>query len=581
MSHRRGLTAAVAGGALLLAIAFDASAFVGPNGGIGTASRSTQGGARAEKLRVVVLGLRRPEKGLARFVTSASTPGSGAYGRYLTLGRLRRRYGATRKVRNRVMGYLRREQGSRSVTMGSTGSVVMSVLTESAARRSFCARGPRPPTRGLCIPHRLRGSVRQLVAGEVYSARRSSPRSAARASATSGTPSGCGAALESGAFTPNQVASAYDAAPLAAAGLDGDRVRVATMSPAQVAPGPIRAWARCFGLPAPRFHQSAMPGGGPDTSTAPEETYLDAEALAAIAPGLERITAITVPQDLSFQASFALFMLGALDPARQGGHLPDILSISDGVCESEASRGERSIGQHLLRAAAALGITTLASSGDLGFLGCQSGSGASWPAGSRYVTAVGGTDITLDLQNVLTDQVVWSTFASEPTSGTGSGGGPSQVWPRPAWQRAPGIGADLQPGGRRTRLTPDLASMASFMPGLAVLGGYGGWTGGGGTSAATPLTAAIVALVLERELSLGRPALGTLDPLLYSFAGGALYDSIFWDVIKGTSSPKPSSKTGNSPAGGSAQTGYDLATGLGSLRAKAFAEAVASSRGGE
>jgi hypothetical protein len=51
----------------------------------------------------------------------------------------------------------------------------------------------------------------------------------------------------------------------------------------------------------------------------------------------------------------------------------------------------------------------------------------------------------------------------------------------------------------------------------------------------------------------------------------------FSDVTEGTSSRHPTSVVGRSPAGGAAQPGYDLATGLGSLKkAAAFASAVAS-----
>ena len=67
---------------------------------------------------------------------------------------------------------------------------------------------------------------------------------------------------------------------------------------------------------------------------------LDIEALASLAPGLQRITPIFVPLDQSFTNSFLLFMFGALDPSRQGGRLPDILSISDGVCESRFTRDQ-------------------------------------------------------------------------------------------------------------------------------------------------------------------------------------------------------------------------------------------------
>lgn len=536
-------------------------------------------GAQAGKAprRVVLLGLRRPERALARFVASASDPASPGYGHYLTPGRLRRTYGSPVAVRHRAMRFLRRAAGVRSVRMGTTGSVVLATMTVPASRRIFCARGRRPPRHGLCIPRGLRGAVRQVVAGEVYNARpRSARRAVAARVARTGTPQGCAAALESGTFTPNQLVTAYGVDALHAAGLEGRGIRVATLSSARVDPGELRAWARCFGLSPPNLRQFAMPGASLETSDDPEETYLDAEALATLAPRLQRITAVFVPLDQSFQGSFSLFMFGALDPSRQGGHLPDLLSISDGVCESRVSAAARGLGQHLLRAAAALGITALAASGDLGFHGCQEeATGADWPASSRYVTAVGGTELTLDAGNQLADQVVWSTFGSEPDGqGTGSGGGPSEVWPRPPWQAAPGIGEALQPG-KPTRLTPDLAAMGSFTPGLATLGGGMGWGPGGGTSAATPLTAAILALVDEQQASAGRPALGAVDPLLYSLARGPSYDSIFWDVVSGTSSQRPDTPLGRSPAGGAAQPGYDLATGLGSLRAAAFAAAVA------
>jgi kumamolisin len=479
------------------------------------------------------------------------------------------------------MRFLRRARGVGSVKMGSTGSAVLATMTPAAARRLFCVRGSRPPHGHLCRPQPLRGPVRHVVAGEVYTVRRGAQAGRPAARTAAGSPQGCKAALESGTLTPNQLATATEADRLAAGGLTGAGVRVDTLSSSVVETSQLRTWARCFGLPAPRFRQTAMPGGGGATSTDPEETYLDAEALATLAPGLRRVTAVTVPLDQDFQGSFSLFMFGALDPDRHGGHLPDLLSISDGVCESRMTRAARALGQHLLRSAAALGITALAASGDLGFLGCQSGAkGASWPASSEYVTAVGGTELTLGPQNQLIDQVVWSTYGSEPEGdGNASGGGPSRAWPRPPWQIAPGIGPALQ-GGRPTRLTPDLAAMGSFTPGLATYGGFGGWGPGGGTSAATPLTAAILALVLERERAAGRPPLGAVNRLLYALARSPAYGTAFSDVVTGTSAQKPDSAAGRTPAGGAAQPGYDLATGLGSLRAAAFADAVAAARSG-
>jgi hypothetical protein len=86
----------------------------------------------------------------------------------------------------------------------------------------------------------------------------------------------------------------------------------------------------------------------------------------------------------------------------------------------------------------------------------------------------------------------------------------------------------------------------------------------------------MVALTLEQERKAGRPPLGSIAPLLYQLARGPGYHSIFYDITQGTSSRRPKSAAAKTPAGGAAQPGYDLATGLGSLNASAFAAAVAA-----
>ena len=149
----------------------------------------------------------------------------------------------------------------------------------------------------------------------------------------------------------------------------------------------------------------------------------------------------------------------------------------------------------------------------------------------------------------------------------------------PSFQRALGIGRRLQ-RGTTSRLVPDIAAMASFSPGLVVFDKDGGdWGLGGGTSAATPLEAAIVALVTQQERRAGRPGLGSL-PRFSTRSRAGVTASTFFDIRRGTSSRHPRSAAGRTPAGGASQRGYDLATGLGSLKAAAFATAVTSYRPG-
>lgn len=541
-----------------------------------TAAAAT-GAAKQPQRRVVLLGLHQHGHPI-RFASQVSNPASQHYRRFLSLPQFVRRFSPRTQVRRRVLGYLRSQPGVVRLQVSGDRSVILAVVTPRAGRRLFCARSPAPPDGGLCEPRAIRRFVGQISVGEVYQTgtvaahglRRLSTRTSSAAAQS------CAAATAHGAFTPRQLSTAYGLDPLRSRGLNGSGVRVATLSSQEVETSGFRTWARCFGLRSPAVRQVAMPGASANTGTAPEETVLDIEALASLAPRLQRITPIFVPLDQSFTNSFLLFMFGALDPGRQGGKLPNILSISDGVCESRFTRNQLQLGERLLAETAALGITTLSASGDLGFQGCFiNRPGTLFPASSPFTTGVGGTTLALTPTDQIRSQVVWSTFGKD-RQGVGAGGGPSKVWRRPGFQRGPGIGPQLQRGSA-TRLVPDIAAMASFTPGLAVFDkDGGGWGIGGGTSAATPLEAAIVALVLQQERRAGRPPLGSLPPLLYRLARGTGYHAIFSDITRGTSSHHPKSAAGRSPAGGAAQPGYDLATGLGSLNAEAFASAVAA-----
>ncbi len=165
-----------------------------------------------------------------------------------------------------------------------------------------------------------------------------------------------------------------------------------------------------------------------------------------------------------------------------------------------------------------------------------------WPASSPYVVSVGGTQLQYGWRwNPSSDNAFTSTGAFNPayfqsTSGPnseavwneswapiGSGGGASAIYPRPSWQ----TGVDTGAGDHR--LVPDTAWNAAVNGGVDVyITAYpqfncgnttGCWTFFGGTSAATPQTAGLVALVNEARADQGKAPIGFLDPFLYGTTG--------------------------------------------------------------
>ena len=84
----------------------------------------------------------------------------------------------------------------------------------------------------------------------------------------------------------------------------------------------------------------------------------------------------------------------------------------------------------------------------------------------------------------------------------------------------------------------------------------------GGTSAASPVVAGIIAQVNDRRLSAGKPTLGWLNPALYACGEG-----VFNDVTTGKTS-------GGIVGGFPAAKGWDAATGFGTVQYKPLAKCL-------
>jgi hypothetical protein len=227
------------------------------------------------------------------------------------------------------------------------------------------------------------------------------------------------------------------------------------------------------------------------------------------------------------------------------------------------------------QAAAVQGQTILAASGDLGANGCynpQTGANPTPsvddPASQPYVTGVGGTTLRINFDNTYASEQVWN---DRDIKNGASGGGLSRIWNMPSWQQGPGVANAYSTGFREV---PDVSVNADPQTGYDVYCSVGscngkGWGVMGGTSAATPVWAAMIALANEASIKANGFQAGFLNPSLYAInhgASGTSYAAAFHDIVPVSGAINNNDYVGNSGTYPDSSM-YDLATGLGSFDA--------------
>jgi kumamolisin len=284
------------------------------------------------------------------------------------------------------------------------------------------------------------------------------------------------------------------------------------------------------------------------------EVMLDVEVVAGICPGAK------IP--VYFSSFDEQGWVEVLDEAiHDETNAPMVLSISWGMAEDDPnwSRGAIDVISDSLHAAALAGITVCVASGDDGS-GDQERDGhahVDFPASSPNVLAVGGT--SLSIRDGRPVEVVWKDGdGTRAHHGGSTGGGVSIHFPRPAWQDVsiPSVNPNPIDG----RVVPDVAALAQSdgrtTGYFCVVDGRPGLNGG--TSAATPLWAALIAR-MNAALGSGK-RLPFLTPLLYgSLPGGT------GSVASAGCTDITSGNNDTAVVGGySATVGFDAVTGWGS-----------------
>uniref|UniRef100_A0A7S0L261 Peptidase S53 domain-containing protein n=1 Tax=Coccolithus braarudii TaxID=221442 RepID=A0A7S0L261_9EUKA len=294
---------------------------------------------------------------------------------------------------------------------------------------------------------------------------------------------------------------------------------------------------------------------GKNFNTAGVEAELDIEYMAAVAPSVP----LTVINNVQYSLLDWVNQISALDIL--------VHSVSYGNDEAQqTSTSYMTQCNTAFMKAGAKGISILFASGDQGVCGREGcglfGTGAfhpDFPAGSPYITAVGGTDFVT--KSVVGAEQAWSS----------GGGGFSDTFDIPSYQASAVAGylanpsADLPPSNLWTstgRAYPDVAALGGTVNYYCVATG-GRFGGVAGTSASSPVVAGIFALLNGLRLNANAPAMGFLNPFIYENCGS------FQDVTVG-------SNPDSGRYGFTAVSGWDPATGCGTpsygaLAAKAMA----------
>jgi subtilase family serine protease len=339
-------------------------------------------------------------------------------------------------------------------------------------------------------------------------------------------------------YQPSEIQTAYNLTSLYHEGLTGAGTTVAVVDAygSTTIATDLAAFSQYMGLPQANFTVIGTPTESnystDGNSNWANETTLDVEWAHAIAPGAS-IVLVVAPTN-SWVDLFSADITAA--------SLPGVVSVSN-------SWGSADVGvagdaefynavDNIFKAIGAAGESIQFATGDSGDNASAFGglaTSAGWPASSPYVTGIGGVSVALDSQKHIAWQSSWGTNITEIADTTalgnppfdspniegfvfGGGGGISDVYPKPSYQKG-------LPGDRR--LTPDISWVADPYTGVEIIftvdaGGDLGIEVIGGTSASTPMFSALWAIANQNA----RHRLGQAAPHLYRLPTPAITDVV-------------------------------------------------------
>ena len=404
----------------------------------------------------------------------------------------------------------------------------------------------------------------------------------------------CEQSIQIACYNPVQIQQAYNLLSLYSRGITGKGATIVIVDPygSPTIVSDLRDFDSAESVPNPPSLRIIRPAGrvppfNPNNANMvgwASETTLDVEYAHTIAPGAKILLVETPGGGSAGTVSMPQIVTAETYVVRH--HLGDVISQS--FVATEQAFGSAAIqslrGAYL--AAYSGHVTVLAGSGDSGVTGFEPNQQSyytypvtSWPASDPLVTAVGGTRLDLDASgNRNSADTVWndtySQIANRLVNGNNGpdplagGGGKSVVFGRPSYQN--GVRGTV--GSHRG--VPDISMSAACTGAVNVYQSFGGqppgWYALCGTSEATPLFAGIVALA---DQVAGHP-LGLINPALYKLASEHAPGIVSVRSGNNTVSFRQGGRN-HTVRGFGARSGYNLATGLGTVNGQSLVTELA------
>jgi subtilase family serine protease len=438
-------------------------------------------------------------------------------------------------------------------------------------------------------------------------------------------------------LSPADFATIYNIQPLYLANVDGSGQKIAVIGQSAISTTDVDHFRSAAGLSTNDPQLLLVPGSGIPThcSGDEDESDLDVEWSGGVAKNATIIfvyEGIPTGQSCTNRTTGAFDALRyAIDQ-----NIAPIISISYGLCENtNSSVGITQADALALQGSAKQANTQLqtivSATGDSGAADCDSqvksaakGMAVDVPAAIPEVTGVGGTEFQGDVAGAVTGvapntnagatnywsgttnstdpiasalsyipEMAWNDTAADIKAGgniSASGGGASIFFSKPSWQTGAAVPAD------NFRHVPDVAVNGSVdHDGYLICSptdsqGNPSCTNGfrdsstqgfldivGGTSAGAPTLAGILALLNQTQGNTPPTGLGNINPNLYllaQFSPGTFHDVTTGDnIVPCTQGTRDCPTTAPFQFGFMAGPGYDQVTGLGSINAKALADA--------